>query len=295
MTPILAALLFPTFEHHRIYAGSYGHVVSPREVVIPEVPLYRLDGVEVGWRHFTEDDFDFDELERLNLGDGDSDGRFEITGSETPVTARLYLSPEGTIAIDQLNLGTTLLGATVRRPLGDNLDLSIIGNQWVSTVAAVDTGRFQLRGLVPSELTLLGFSNTDFDEDNKLKYYISIGTGVGGEALGRVLGPLGVYGRIVGKARTFNRHQGDARNQVRHELHAEAEAGLAILGRQQAFWLSGWGELTSQYETRDAGGKDGIDRQYVAWGLRLNARLHPSAPAVQRKTEDGEGRAPVQL
>jgi len=291
MTPTFASmLLFPTLEHHRIYVGPYGRAVAPAELQIPSLPVYQLDGLEIGWRHFTEEDFTDTLTEDSDIGD------WEPAGSESPVSIRLYLDDDGTVALDQLQLGSKFLGVSVRRPLGDMFDLSVLGGQWESTVVAVDTGRFQLRTIVPSELTLLGFSNTDFDDDTKLKYYISAGSGVGGEVLGRVLGPLGVYGRIIGKARTFNRHQGGVENQVRHELHAEAEAGLAAFGRQQAFWLSGWGELTSQYETRDAAGKNGIDRQYAAWGIRFNARLHPAEPAALRdRDDDGEEDGPIQL
>lgn len=268
-TALSSLLLFPSFEHHRVHVGLYNHQVESPQVRIDTLPVWPANGLEVGWRHFTESDFSFGEEFSLN-----DDEERSFSGSETPTHARLYLSPEGTVNIDQLSLGTALFGATVRPQLGDVLDLSFLGGKWVSTVAAVDTGRFQLRGLVPSELTLLGFSNTDFDEDRKLKYYISVGSGLGGELIGRIIGPLGVYGRAIGNARTFNRHQGGTENQVRHELHAEAEAGLAILGQRQAFWVSGWGELTSQYETRDEDRKSGVDRQYLAWGLRLNGRFN---------------------
>lgn len=284
-TAFSSLLLFPSFEHHRIHVGMYNRQVDAPEVRVDEIPVWPVSGIEIGWRHFTEGEF--------SLGD---DEYSPLSGSETPTHARLYMTPEGTIQIDQLSLGTALFGATVRPELGDMLDLSFLGGKWISTVAALDTGRFQLRGLVPSELTLLGFSNTDFDEDKKLKYYISVGSGVGGELIGRIIGPLGVYGRAIGHARTFNRHQGGGENQVRHELHAEVEAGLAVLSQRQAFWLSGWGELTSQHETRDADRKSGADRQYMALGIRLNARFEGGdTPADPDDSSDKSTRGAPQL
>ena len=32
--------------------------------------------------------------------------------------------------------------------------------------------------------------------------------------------------------------------------------------------------MTTQWETRDEDGKSGVDRQYMAWGLRLQGRFY---------------------
>ena len=270
MPPSLATLLlFPSLEYHQLSVGPYSHTVAQEAVAFGSVTALPPTGVEIGYRHFTEDDIPL-------MDDSES---WSPTGTEHPMHARIAVDPDGVVFVDQLSVGNYLLGATVRRPLGDLFGLNLLGGQWESTVHMVDAGRFQLRAIVPSELGLLGFTNTDFDADNRLKYTISVGSGIGGDVMGRLLGPLGLYSRVLASARTFNRHQGGTQNQVRHELHAEAEMGLAVFGGRHAFWLSGWGELTSQYETRDPGGKDGLDRQYAAWGLRLNARLHPDPTA----------------
>lgn len=286
MEPLLASLLlFPSFEHHRVYVGPYGHGVAPEAINVLEAPLWQLNGLEVGWRHFQEDGL----RDSLTADLGEL-GEWTPTGTEHPVSARLFIAPDGTVRVDQLNVSTALFSIHSRPLLGDTLDLSLLGGKWETTVAALDTGRAQLRLVLPSEMTLLGFSNTDFDRDRRLKYYLSIGAGAGGEVLSRVLGPIGLYGRAVGFARTLNRHQGDARNQVRHEVSGDLELGVALVGERQAFWLSGWGELASQWETRDSDGKSGIDRQYGAWGLRLNGRFHPSGRHMPTQDRlDGDG------
>ena len=285
MESLLASLLlFPSFEHHRLYVGPYGHTVAADQINVLEAPLWRLDGLELGWRHLREEP-----LSDFLLDDADD---WSPVGAEAPISARFFIAPDGTVQIDRLVAETAFFGIRSRPLLGDSLDISILGGQQETTAAALDTGRAQLRLVIPAELTLLGFSNTDFDPDRRLKYYLSAGAGAGGEVLAKVLGPIGLYGRAVGFARTLNRHQRDAPNQVRHELSGDLELGLALIGQRQALWLSGWSELVSQWETRDLDGKSGIDRQYGAWGIRLNGRFHPadsgSHTPTQRKP-DGEG------
>ena len=279
---LTSLMLFPSFEHHRLYAGPYGHVVQAAAVdVVTEVPYQRLNGIEVGWVHFEEDI-------AVDVLTDDMSMEWEPTGSAQPVMARLFVDTDGTVRVDRLQAETGLFGLRSRPLLGDMFEFNVLGGYSETTALAVDTGRAQLRMLVPSELTLLGFSNTDFDADDRLKYYLSAGTGVGGDVLTQVLGRVGLYGRAVGFARTLNRHQGGAPNQVRHEIVGEAELGLAVFGQNQAIWLSGWAELITQWETRDAGGKDGLDRQYGAWGIRLNGRFHPDR--AEKDDDDGERR-----
>ncbi|MEL6348308.1 MAG: hypothetical protein AAFV53_34680 [Myxococcota bacterium] len=276
MDPLIATLfLFPTIEHHRVWVSPYGHVSSRQALNVTDLPLGRLNGLDIGWRHFHPEE----ELD-LFSDDDDDENDFSLWNGEgvtRPMYARLFVDRDGTVQLDQLRLETALGGLRVRPELGDNFDLGLLSGYQETTLAATDTGRFQLRMITPLDLTLLGFSNTDFDRDDRMKYYISAGAGVGGEVLGKVLGPIGVFGRAVGFARTMNRHQRDARNQVRHEVVVDAELGLSVFGRNQAFWLSAWGELNTQWETRDADGKDGLDRQVGAWGIRLNGRFHPTS------------------
>lgn len=280
--------LFPTLEHHRVWVGSYGHVTSVQQLNVTDLPLQRLNGLDIGWRHFEPDE---EETPSWWPEDNEDFSLWSGEGSTRPVYARVFVDEQGTVQLDRLHLESGIGGFRIRRELGDMADLGLISGYQELTVAATDTGRFQFRALMPLDLTLLGFSNTDFDDDKRLKYYIAAGGGLGGEILGKVLGPIGVFGRATGFARTMNRHQGDARNQVRHEVVIDAEVGVATIGRRQAFWLSAWGELISQWETRDNGGKDGLDRQYGAWGIRLNGRFHkpnrPKPPPGEEEAVDG--------
>ncbi len=187
---------------------------------------------------------------------------------------RAYASPSGPIQLDQLQLDSRVLSVRVRPQLGDALDLAFLGGSWESSFYAGDTGRAQYRLFAPNNLTLLGLSNTDQDDDEKFKYYISIGTGGGVDVVARLLGPFGVGLRALGEARTMNRHQGAARNFVRHDVRAEAEVGPSLIFLQSVWSLRGWAELHTQWEPRDAAGRDGVDRQYGAWGLRLSGRFY---------------------
>ena len=55
--------------------------------------------------------------------------------------------------------------------------------------------------------------------------------------------------------------------------------------------LTGWGDMTTQWETRDADGRSGIDRQYMAWGLRLTGRLDSGDSGLKAVDEAPEIRA----
>ena len=118
-----------------------------------------------------------------------------------------------------------------------------------------------------------GFSNTDQDSDARLKHYLSIGTGFGADLLTRLIGPLGLHLRMLSEARTQNRHRASEPNTVRHELSGQLDAGLAVLQPHSAWTLAGWGELRSQWEPRDAAGRNGVDRQAASWGLHLGLRI----------------------
>lgn len=255
---LLSALaLFPSLECQQLGIGPYNHMVATRPLSIgPSLPLTQVTGLEVAYRGFEYRD-EVDDFARANSG-----------------RLRLYLDSQGIVQLDQLLLDTPGASVRIRRELGDLFDLALLGGNFENTWAAYDTGWAQYRLFSPSHLTLLGFSNTDQDADDKLKHYVSIGTGAGLDAVLRVAGPIGLRVRGVGEARSMNRHQGDAKNHVRHEVRLGGEAGLAGLLESQAWMLDSWFEMNTQWETRDADGKSGVDRQYLAWGLRLDVRFY---------------------
>lgn len=263
LVPLSALTLFPSFEFHQLALSPYVADAQPGPTPIPGISA-PIRGLELSYRHLSgNDDAETDQLKGM------------LSGSSETLMARVSIDDEGIIQLDQLRADAMLASLRVRRNLGDMLDLSLIGGHWENSWGVVDRANFRLTAISPSNLTLVGLSNTDQDDDAKLKYYISIGGGIGGEFIARFLGPVGVYGRFVGKATTQNRHRPDAKNTVRNEVSVDPALGLALIGDKGTLLLSGWGDLTTQWETRDADGRTGIDRQYIAWGLRLTGRLDP--------------------
>jgi len=255
---VAAALaLFPSIEHLEFGLGPYAHGVAPTSLDTTAANLYRVDGLDLLFREVSW----VDGAEDMILGGWS--GR-----------VRAWVSPSGPVRLDQLLLDSPGVSVRVRPELGDDLALGFLGGSWESTITAGDVGWAQYRLLAPGNLTLLGFSNTDQDDDEKLKYYISIGAGGGADAIAKVVGPLGLGLRAVGAARTMNRHRGDDENLVRHDVRAEAELGPSLLFAQSAWSLRGWAELHTQWEPRDERGRDGVDRQYGAAGVRLSARFY---------------------
>lgn len=206
----------------------------------------------------------------------------ELIESELPASgdARLRLSTDanGVVQLDRLELENLPLTIRVRPLYGDLFDVTLLGGSCDQVLSEHDLGRGFWRLYLPTTLTLLGLSNTDQDDDRKLKAYIQAGIGVGGESLAEVVGPLGVHLRADFEARSLNRFRRDAPSHVRHELIGSAEAGLAWLGEQSSVRFDAWGELLTQWETRDADGKAGVDRQGWAIGGRLT--LHQRAPQI---------------
>ncbi len=256
MFPLTTALvLFPFLGFDRIDIGPYGLEVQSEPVPLTALDPTALSGLELRYRH----------------GGGDEALKGVLLGSSMGLL-RLGLNDAGAVQLDQLRLEAGLCSVKVRRNLGDRLDLAFIGGDWDRTFEQYASDRIWYRGYTPNNLTLLGFSDTDGDDDRKLKYYISIGSGVGGELGVQVVGPLALYIQTEGMARTMNRHRAEVPNQVRHEIAADASAGLSWQGEALGGTLSGWTELVSQWETRDSDAKSGVDRQQLAWGARLTIR-----------------------
>ncbi|MFT5686598.1 MAG: hypothetical protein ACI8RZ_007554 [Myxococcota bacterium] len=269
LVPLSALTLLPSPEYHQLSVGPYAATVRPGPVPIPDFGTAPIRGMELSYHRLTADTSDKDGI----LG-----GQF--SGNTETITARIGVDQDGYIQLDQLRADSLLASLRIRRNLGDTLDLSLIGGHWMSTWGLAEGDQYRLRALVPSNLTLVGLSNTDQDNDEKLKYYFSIGSGFGGEFIGRALGPIGVYGRAIVKLTSQNRHRPDQKNSVRNEVWFEPMLGLAYIGTEGSVILSGWGEVTTQWETRDDDGRSGIDRQYIAGGLRLTGRLGVGDPAV---------------
>ncbi|MDG1479008.1 MAG: hypothetical protein P8R54_05420 [Myxococcota bacterium] len=262
LVPLSALSMLPSPEHHQLSIGPYVAAVQSGPVPIPDRSTASLQGVELSYLRFSEEDSEKGSL---------LSGRF--ANNTEAFSARIGIDQAGYIKLDRLQADSMLASVRVRRNLGDRLDLSIIGGHWIGSRRLAEGPRYRLTALVPSNLTLLGLSNTDQDDDEKLKYYISIGSGLGGEFIGQVVGPIGVYGRVLIKSTAQNRHRRDERNTVRNEVMLEPQLGLSYLGTGGTLILSGWGEVTTQWEPRDSDGRSGVDRQYIAGGLRLSGRL----------------------
>lgn len=221
----------------------------------------------------------------LRLQGRSSEGEPTDPTSQMEVDARLFTDGRGVLQLDQLRLESGLASVRSRPLLGDTLDLALLGGQWETTWSFVDQGNLQVQVYSPSTLTLLGFSNTDFDADRRLKHYFAVGIGPGARITQTLVGRLGLVLEAEGMARTLNRHQRDDRNQVRHELLGEVSAGLAWSRPRHAAQLEGWAEVTTQWETRDADGLSGVDRQMGAFGVRLTF-LTQAEPAP---ADEGDG------
>lgn len=261
-----AALLamFPSPDHNELGVGLYGHDVA-QEAMIPD-QLPPAEGLEIMGRRI------FDTMAS------------DITGTGENFRLRMYRDADGVVQLDHLTYDSLLISARVRPELGDSLDLGVLFGTW-EEVWAWDTGRAQWRFFTPLTLTALGFSNTDQDDDTRLKHYMSAGAGLGGEVHARAFGPFGVQLRAEGKARTTNRHRGGEANDVRHETRLAGEVGVSVLNDRQAWVIGSWVEQISQWDTRDADGKSGVDRQYFAAGMRLSARFYKGSPVTDFEEE----------
>lgn len=243
--------LFPGLTHHDVAVGTYTHEVRP--TAFPAT-LRLPHGLTVSHR--------YTKIEEKSGGAGVSE-------------LRLYRDPAGITRLDSLETGLpTLATVRVRPEMGDDFDLAMLFGRSDRVWFADDLGWGQVSGFSPVELTLVGLSNTDMDEDRKVKHYLAAGLGAGGALIARIAGPLGLHLGGVGDARTLNRHRKDAKNSVRHEVAVRGWAGVVGLQAETALRLTGWFEHMTQWETRDADGRSGVDRQQVAVGIELGGRFY---------------------
>ena len=261
-----AALLamFPSPDHNELGVGLYGYDVAQEVLATDAIPP--AEGIEIMGRRI------FDTMAS------------DITGTGENFRLRMYRDADGLIQLDTLSYDSLLFSARSRPELGDMLDLGLLFGTW-EEVWAWDTGRAQWRLFTPLTLTGLGFSNTDQDDDTRLKHYVSAGAGVGGEVHARIAGPFGLQLRAEGKAKTTNRHRGGEANEVRHETRAYGELGVSYIKDSRAWVLGSWAEQISQWDTRDADGRSGVDRQYFAAGMRLSGRFYKGNPVLDLEEE----------
>ncbi len=252
-TTTLALTLFPTGDHHELALGTYGHVAQ-------DSPVFSLSGAPPGLDVRYRRVFDTDNPDTTPTGE--------------QARLRLYRHSDGSVDIDHLEVETLLATVRIRPELGDKLDVGLLLGTWDEVWIHGDSGRSQWRLHTPITLTLLGLANNDLDTDDKVKWYAAGGVGVGGDYLRRVRGPLGLQARADVGIRSMNRWRSGDKNTTRHELSADAELGLSWLGPQQAWILGGWVEHITQWDPRDAEGRDGVDRQYLAAGLSMSVRLY---------------------
>ena len=104
----------------------------------------------------------------------------------------MYRDVDGVTRLDQLHIdGLGIASMHMRPDLGDAFDLALLFGQGERVWYSDDLGWGQWTLFSPLEVTFAGLSNTDQDDDRKVKHYLAAGLGVGASVLGRLAGPLG--------------------------------------------------------------------------------------------------------
>ncbi|MCB9795179.1 MAG: hypothetical protein H6741_20950 [Alphaproteobacteria bacterium] len=264
-TAIALATLFPSADYKEVAIGFYGFEQTQAPSLADAPAAFGAaalgpEGLDLVYRRV------FD-TEDVRLGEAD-------TATGEAFRLRMYRDSSGALQLDELSAETLLFSFHRRMVVGDKFDLGLLFGQWDEIWRFGDTGRMQWRFFSPLKVTLLGLANNDMDDDDQVKYYIGAGAGLGGDALVRVAGPVGLQLRADAFLQSKNRFRSGDRNTTRHELELNAELGLSGLLAQQAWILGAWGTAVTQWDPRDAEGRDGIDRQYLAAGLRVSGRFY---------------------
>jgi hypothetical protein len=256
----LALTLYPSLEHDEIAVGPYLHEVAPEALPV-EGFTDGPGGMELRWRMAGV----------RHPEDGD-----DIAWAKEN-TLRVWRDGDGVVRLDRFELtAVPLMGFRVRPELGEGFDWTIGSGRREVAWAFGNEAAAQWRVYSPVTLAPIGLSNTDQDDDSKLKYQMSVLGGLGGDVVGRLIGPVGAQLRVEGSARSARRFANDTSDNVRHEVQGLAEVGLTWFSDRQAWTVGGWVEHLTQWNPRD-GGPRGLDRQYVAGGVRLAARLYAEA------------------
>jgi len=268
-TPISAAAFLVPVNPLQVGVGPYGHDIALQPLAVEEAPA--LDGFDLVVKDFI--------VSASEEHDSFPSAPAMVTNGS--VRLAMFHDESGIVQIDQLLLHSPLAALRVRPQLGDDLDLAFIGGRSQATWRHQPIGDGFLHLFSPSHLTLLGFANTDEDDDNRLKHYFSIGLGLGAEVTAKLVGPLGVHFQGVGEAGSRNRRRKGDKNTVRHETNANIAAGLVWMTGAHHWVLDGWLNQISQWDTRTVNGVEpspGVDRQYLAAGLRLTVFFRRTVP-----------------
>ena len=256
----LSLTLFPTSDHREVGVGPYAFQAADGPQLVDGLAGPTPQGLELMTRRvFDTEDSLFDD---------------DTTPTGQGMKLRMYRDSDGGIVLDQFQLESLPLNFRIRPDLGDSLDIGLFAGSWDEVWRFGDTGRMQWRVYSPINVTALGMSKSDMGTE-ELRYYASIGTGLGGEILARVAGPVGLQarGEVEGNARR-RRDRVVTHHTTRQEVRGELELGLTLLTKKQAWVVGLWGEHVSQWEPFDEGGRDGVDRTYYATGARISGRFY---------------------
>ena len=255
----LMTTLFPTGDHREVGLGAYGYTAGPLVDPIESFETVLMpQGVDLLYRRV------FDTEDMLN-----DDG--SATGNNGHL--RMTRDATGALQLDSFVFESPLVNVRSRPTLGDQLDVGLLLGRWDEVWRYGDNGRVQWRFFTPMQVTLLGLSNNDMDADDRVKYYVAAGAGLGGDVVLKVAGPIGLQARVDAGTVSTNRFRA-GQNSTRHELDVNAEVGLTLLLEKQAWVLGAWANHVTQWDPRDADGRAGVDRQYRAGGARLSVRFY---------------------
>lgn len=241
-------------SHTELSIGPYGHTLAAAPVT-GLAPADLAPGVDLQMRWVSAS---IDGDQRAAIGSRDR--------------VRLFRDPAGPIRVDRIEATGVLAQLRVRPDLGDAFELSLGLARAEYAWTLGDAARAAWRVYSPIALLPIGLSNPADDTERRLHYAMQASGGLGGDVLARVVGPVGVHLRA--EAEAGSRRRFSAWSPVRHEVELLAEAGLAIVSTHQVWLVDGWLEHLTLWEPRDTAGRDGVDRQYVAGGVRVSGRFY---------------------
>ena len=94
--------------------------------------------------------------------------------------------------VDDLTLNLPLVVIRHRPVQGDPFELGVGFNDWGIGLRSEHGGRSQWRLYMPLTLLPLGLSNTDQDQDGKVRWFGRAGIGLGTDVIVRIAGPVGL-------------------------------------------------------------------------------------------------------
>lgn len=265
---LLVAGLFTSEDYTAWSVGTWDAVPDPLAVPADPAMLAEPAGIEVS-------------LHRV----------FEMSSRSTSPTGerysmRLSRDPAGGVTLEDLEVRSLLVSLRSRPALGDKLDLGLMVGSWDEVLAHDKGNRTQWSIHSPVAIHLLGFSRNDMDDEDRMKYYAGLAGGIGGESLTRLVGRVGVHAEGETRIRSVNRWRSGRANATRHELETQLGLGVSWMGADRDWVLDAWGENLLRWDPRDDAGRDGVNLQYDAAGLRLTMRLHPPKQEAEADLDD---------